>query len=200
VWVSRWSSILTKPCQASYTHRVRVTCGRPCGYHVRGKLGSPWFKAKHPTTSPQHSIRHLTEAARHRPMASASGPVGPQPAERFVRDPASVFAKDIPVAALVAGVPEASGLCRDTSCRAPATDGWSVLITWTRTPFLLLCAGTGRTVSPRRGPLSPVRMNGSRAVIVHWRVSVRPNDHESFGRPHGAYRSESVLVARSPRR
>jgi hypothetical protein len=119
------------PCQASiYPTRAGGNVAGPCGFimYPPGSDAHLWFKAKHPNNFATFSFGTYRGSSGIVPMASASGPVGASPLNGFVRSPASIFAKDIPVAALVAGCPGAQAAFAETlHVDALATDGWSIL-------------------------------------------------------------------------
>jgi hypothetical protein len=119
------------PCQAEiYETTVGAASAGPCGFieYPAGSSAHISFKARHPHDFATFSFGTYRGSTGAVAIACASGSVGASPLNWFVRNMASVFAKDVLVADLIAGCPGGRAAFAETlHLDALATDGWSIL-------------------------------------------------------------------------
>ncbi|MCX6844749.1 MAG: hypothetical protein NTX53_21000 [candidate division WOR-3 bacterium] len=119
------------PCQAEiYETTVGAASAGPCGFieYPAGSSAHISFLAKHPNDFATFSFNTYRGSTGALLIACASGSVGASPLNGFVRNMASVFAKDVLVADLITGCPGGRAAFAETlHLDALATDGWSIL-------------------------------------------------------------------------
>ena len=119
------------PCQAEiYPTSVNGHAAGLCGFisYPPGSNAHISFKARHPNNFATFSFGTYRGSSGIMAVASCSGPVGASPLNGFLRNAASVFAKDILVVNLVGGCPGGKGaFSENLHVDAIVTDGWSIL-------------------------------------------------------------------------